>query len=84
MVFFSLQAPVYYHLMVCAILVLLGFDVERPEKSFLYPPRLALGRVFPASTGFLFQLLWVSFYTLEKPFNETISGIILEVHFSLE
>jgi len=67
---FFMQAPIYYHLMVCAILVLWGFDVKRTKKSLFFIILASLwagiSRVnwFPLPTA-----LAILLYTLEKPFN---------------
>jgi hypothetical protein len=68
---FLLQAPVYYHLMVCAILVLIGFDVENTGKSLFFILLASLWAGISRVNWFpLPAALGILLYTLEKPFNE--------------
>lgn len=65
---FLLQGPVYYHLMVCAILVLWGFDRDNRRKSFFFVLLASLWagicRVnwFPVPAA-----LAILLYTMERP-----------------
>lgn len=67
---FLLQGPVYYHLLICVILVLAGFDRERFWKTMLFVGLASvwagLSRVnwFPVPA-----FLAVALYLMEKPFR---------------
>jgi hypothetical protein len=70
---FFLQGPIYYHLMICAILVLWGFDVNHIKKSLLFIILASLWagicRVnwFPVPAA-----LAILLYVMEKPFDRAV------------
>jgi hypothetical protein len=69
---FLLQGPVYYHLMVCAILVLWGFDKENLKKSLIVVICASLwagiSRVnwFPVPAA-----IAILVFVLEKPYDQS-------------
>lgn len=68
---FLLQGPVYYHLMICAILVLLGFDVHNFKKSLVFVLLASLWAGICRVNWFpLPAALAILLYVLEKPFNQ--------------
>jgi hypothetical protein len=65
---FLLQGPVYYHLMICAILVLIGFDTENLKKSLLFVALASLWAGICRVNWFpLPAALAILLYILEKP-----------------
>ncbi|MBS1250435.1 MAG: hypothetical protein MAG431_02029 [Chloroflexi bacterium] len=68
------QGPIYYHLMVCVILILWGLDYEKPWKSFLV---IILSSIWAG----LSRVNWIpvpfflafTIYLLENPWKEEIT-----------
>jgi hypothetical protein len=68
---YSFQGPVYFHLMVVFILVLLGFDRERPWRSLLFTGLASIWAGFSRVNWFpVAGLLAAVLYILEVPRQE--------------
>lgn len=68
---FLLQGPVYYHLMICAILVLYGFDIHNFKKSLVFVLLASLWAGICRVNWFpLPAALAILLYVLEKPVNQ--------------
>lgn len=65
---FLLQGPVYYHLMVCVILMLWGFDLRKPKKTWFF---LILASIWAGISRINWvpvpALMAISLYLIEKP-----------------
>lgn len=81
---FLLQGPVYYHLVVCVILVLVGYDRQRFWKTMLF---VVLGSLWAGIS----RVNWIpvpamivaTLYLLEKPVSEADaapSGVWQSIH----
>jgi len=65
---FTFQGPVYYHLMVVVIIVLLGFDKERPWRSLIFVAAASLWAGISRVNWFpVAGMLAVTLYVLEQP-----------------
>lgn len=68
---FCFQGPVYYHLMVMVILVVLGFDREKPWRSLLFVALASLWAGISRVNWFPVPgMLAVALYVLEKPYGK--------------
>jgi len=68
---FLLQGPVYYHLMICAILVLFGFEINNFKKSLLFVLLASIWAGICRVNWFpLPAALAILLYALEKPISQ--------------
>lgn len=76
---FFFQGAVYYHLMVCVILVLLGFNAQKPLRTLFV---VVLASVWAGLSRLnwypLPALLAVSLYLLEQPVRQKKIGLYLK------
>ena len=67
---FFFQGAVYYHLMVCVVLVLIGYQKEKPLKTLLF---IILASIWAGISRINWipvpALMAVSLYLMETPFN---------------
>lgn len=70
---FFLQGPIYYHLMICAILVLWGFDLNNLKKSALFMILASLWAGICRVNWFpIPAALAILIYVMEKPFDRAV------------